>query len=135
MYIYALYRPCGLKQLPVRIISINLWLFSQRCMKRVATKYHRMTCVEKDLKAHPAPTHIHIHALISFLAGLLSVSSPSLYLYLELPPATCKILHMALLNLSTFLRAHSSRVSKSLWMDPFVLVLKNRKIQLWDSVE
>ena len=57
----------------------------------------------------------------TFSAGLLSVSSsPSVYLYLELPPPKCNSLHLALLNLISFSWAHFSSLSRSLWMAPLL---------------
>ena len=52
----------------------------------------------------------------TFSAGLLSrISSPSLYSYLGLSQPKCRSLHLALLNISRFRRAHFSSLSRSGW--------------------
>ena len=54
--------------------------------------------------------------LLSFFAGLLSSSSPSLHTYLGLPWPRCKTLHFTLLNLIWLTWTHLSSVSMSFWM-------------------
>lgn len=53
----------------------------------------------------------------SFFAGLLSIcSSHSLYYYCILPWSWCSTLHFSMLNFMSIAQAHSSNLSRSLWI-------------------
>lgn len=73
-----------------------------------------------QLQVHTAdslPSFSHTRILTFFLAGLLSISSsPSLHIYWGLLWPKYSTFHEALLNLIRLMWAHSSSLSKLLWM-------------------